>query len=235
MMMMAPPRPIHNLEVFTRDAAGAYEVAPTILQNGHHYNIMKIRWIWNKQVLGPQIWLKIETDDDKFFTSKAVDPATADVSDCFGDRPERARKCWDAVESVKNVEYSRVDILTTTTATTTTTTTLKTLKKTKEEEEAVEQKKRKRRQDDDEEEEEDDEETTVCYIKKKKIRNESGGAVAGPADREVVVVGSKMELFEAISNMKGSKSGLIDIKDKHSLPRSLEQFANIMEDNNNDL
>ena len=217
--MMAPPRPIHNLEVFTRDAADAYEVAPTILQNGHHYNIMKIRWIWNKQVLGPQIWLKIETDDDKFFTSKGVDPATAYVSDCFGDRPERARKCWDAVESVKNVEYSRVDILTTTT-TATTTKTLKT------KEEAVEQKKRKRRQDDDEEEEEEGEEmTTVCYIKKKKIRNESGGA----AGREVVV-GSKMELFEAISNMKGSKSGLIDIKDKHSLPRTLEQFANIMDD-----
>ena len=193
---------------------------------------MKIRWIWNKQVLGPQIWLKIETDDDKFFTSKAVDPATAYVSDCFGDRSERARKCWDAVESVKNVEYSRVDILTTTTATTTTKTTktLKTLKTKEEEEEAVEQKKRKRRQDDDEEEEEEeeDEETTVCYIKKKKIRNESGGA-AGPAGREVV--GSKMVLFEAISNMKGSKSGLIDIKDKHSLPRTLEQFANIMEDN----
>ena len=171
-----------------------------------------------------KIWLKIETADDKFFTSKAVDPATAYVSDCFGDRPERAQKCWDVIESVKNVEYSRVDILTTTTATTTT----KTLK-TKEEEEAVEQKKRKRRQDDDEEEEED-EETTVCYIKKKKIRNESGGAVADPAGIEVV--GSKMVLFEAISNMKGSKSGLIDIKDKHSLPRSLEQFANIMEDNN---
>ena len=71
---------------------------------------------------------------------------------------------------------------------------------------------------------------TVCYIKKKKIRNESGGA-AGPAGREVV--GSNMVLFEAISNMKGRKSGLIDIKDKHSLPRSLEEFANIMD--NNDL
>ena len=52
---MAPPRLIHNLEVFTVDAAGAYEVAPTILQNGHHYNILKVKWIWNKSILGSSV------------------------------------------------------------------------------------------------------------------------------------------------------------------------------------
>ena len=218
---MAPPRIIHNLEVFTRDAAGAYEVAPTILQNGRHYNILKVKWIWNKSILGRQIWLKIETDDDKFFTSKAVDPATAYVSDCFGDRPERARKCWDAVESVKNVEYMRRPLSTTTTTTI-------------EEEEQVEvevevevmEQKKKRKRGKDEEEDEDVEQQSATYVKKKKIQIDDAGAAAAGAAAAWRDEGVKM--FESIAKMRESKSGVIDINDKYSLPRALEQFANIM-------
>ena len=219
---MAPPRVIHNLEVFTKDAAGAYEVAPTILQNGHHYNILKVKWIWYKPILGTQIWLKIETDDDKFFTSKAVDPATAYVSDCFGDRPERARKCWDAVESVKNVEYMRRPLSTTTT----TTTNLNNLNKQTEEElvevevEVVEQKK-KRKRGKDEEEDEDVEQQSATYVKKKKVQIDDAGAAAAWRD-------DGETMFESIAKMRESKSGVIDINDKYSLPRALEQFANIM-------
>ena len=210
---MAPPRIIHNLEVFTVDAAGAYEVAPTILQNGRHYNILKVKWIWNKSILGAQIWLKIETDDDKFFTSKAVDPATAYVSDCFGDRPERARKCWDAVESVKNVEYMRRPLSTITTTT--------------EEEEQVEvevevmEQKKKRKRGKDEEEDEDVEQSV--YVKKKKIQIDDAAAGAAAAGRD-----ERVKMFESIAKMRESKSGVIDINDKYSLPRALEQFANIM-------
>ena len=227
---MAPPLAIHNLEVFTVDAAGAYEVAPTILQNGRHYNILKVKWIWNKAILGAQIWLKIETDDDKFFTSKTVDPATAYVSDCFGDRPERARQCWNAVESVKNVEYMRSPLSTTTTTTTTTNNLNKLNKQTEEEErvevevevEVMEQKKKRKRGRDEEEEDEDVE----TYVKKKKIQIDAGAAavVAAAAGRDDGV----KKMFESIAKMQESKSGVIDINDKYSLPRALEQFANIM-------
>ena len=215
---MAPPLAIHNLEVFTVDAAGAYEVAPTILQNGRHYNILKVKWIWNKAILGAQIWLKIETDDDKFFTSKTVDPATAYVSDCFGDRPERAQKCWNAVESVKNVEYMRRPLSTTTTTT--------------EEEEQVEvevevevtEQKKKRKRGKDEEEDEDMEQQSATYVKKKRIQIDAGAAAVAAAGRDDGV----KKMFESIAKMRESKSGVIDINDKYSLPRALEQFANIM-------
>ena len=222
---MGPPEIIHNLEVFTVDAAGAYEVAPTILQNGRHYNILKVKWIWNKAILGLQIWLKIETDDDKFFTSKTVDPATAYVSDCFGDRPEQARKCWNAVESVKNVEYMRRPISTTTT---------NNLNKQTEEErvevevevEVMEQKKkRKRGKDEEEEEDEDVEQQSATYVKKKKIQiDAAAAAAAAAAGRD-----ERVKMFESIAKMRESKSGVIDINDKYSLPRALEQFANIMQ------
>ena len=219
---MGPPGIIHNLEVFTVDAAGAYEVAPTILQNGRHYNILKVKWIWNKAILGLQIWLKIETDDDKFFTSKTVDPATAYVSDCFGDRPERARKCWDAVESVKNVEYMRRPLSTTTT---------NNLNKQTEEEELVEvevevmEQKKKRKRGKDEEEDEDVEQQSATYVKKKKIQiDAAAAAAAAAAGRD-----ERVKMFESIAKMRESKSGVIDINDKYSLPRALEQFANIMQ------
>ena len=77
-VLLAPPfpcpnyevYPIHNFEVWTKNAAGAYKVAPMILDRGSHHNIIGVHWLWNKRLLGKQIWLQCKTDDTKFFGKK---------------------------------------------------------------------------------------------------------------------------------------------------------------------
>ena len=85
--------PVHNFEVWTINAAGAYKIAPMILERGSHHNINAVHWLWNRQLLGSQIWLQCRVDDTKIFGKPdVVNPVTKYMDDLIGTRePEKNR------------------------------------------------------------------------------------------------------------------------------------------------
>ena len=96
--------PIHNFEVWTKNAAGAYKIAPMILDRGSHENIIGVHWLWNKRLLGKQIWLQCKTDDTKFFRKELENPVTKFMEDVIGKRQPEKSECWSAISALKNVE-----------------------------------------------------------------------------------------------------------------------------------
>eukprot|EP00794_Sanderia_malayensis_P016338 gene16338-17975_t len=70
-----PPQPtlnddtehtVHLMEVWTKNAADAYTIAPMLLRTGTYNNVLRVRWYWNKQCTGKHIILYNYTDDTNY-------------------------------------------------------------------------------------------------------------------------------------------------------------------------
>eukprot|EP00794_Sanderia_malayensis_P016633 gene16634-18323_t len=72
---------VHLMEVWTKDAADAYTIAPMILRTGTYNNVLRVRWYWNKHCNGKHIILYVYTDDNQYFHENATKRPELDYPD----------------------------------------------------------------------------------------------------------------------------------------------------------